>query len=78
MNEENLKNNEERYVIDLDALPKPELTGHLWRQEGTQLICQSCSFTHMTFIEPGYQLYGFDQDGSPLIREIIVKPPSGL
>ena len=64
---------EAKYEFDLNSIPAATLTGHMWRQEGTQLICQSCTFTHATFIEPGYQLYGIDEDGKPLIREIIVK-----
>lgn len=60
----------EEYVLNLDELPKPQLTGHMWRQIGTQLVCQSCSFTHATFIEPGYQLYGIDDQGNPMIRKL--------
>ena len=62
-------NNGEAY-IDLNQLPQAPLTGHMWRQEGTQLICQSCPFKHATFIEPGLQLYGIDEDGKPLIRKL--------
>lgn len=59
--------------LDLSNLPQATLQGHMWRQEGTQLICQSCSFKHATFIEPGYQLYGLDEKGAPMIRKIEVK-----
>ena len=65
-------NNGAEYVVDLEKLPKATLSGHMWRQEGTQLICQSCTFKHGTFIEPGYQLYGIDDNGSPMIRKISV------
>jgi hypothetical protein len=54
---------------DLGQLPKPELTGHNWRQQGTQLICTSCPFEHASYLEPGYQLYGIDKQGLPLIRK---------
>ena len=63
---------EAQYVIDLDELPKAELAGHQWLQMGTQLLCQSCSFTHASFIEPGYQLYGINDQGMPMIRPIKV------
>lgn len=73
-NEPNNLSNGAKYEIDLDKLPEATLQGHMWRQEGTQLICQSCSFRHATFIEPGYQLYGIDDTGTPLVRKIVVKP----
>lgn len=66
----NLNNGETAYV-DLNQIPKATLDGHMWRQEGTQLICQSCPFKHATFIEPGYQLYGIDDEGKPQIRKIV-------
>lgn len=59
--------------FDLASLPKPELTGHGWVQRGTLLVCQSCEFEHGTHIDPGYQLYGIDEKGYPLIRKIDVK-----
>lgn len=62
---------EATYVIDLDKLPQATLQGHMWRQEGTQLKCMSCPFTHATFIPVGYQLYGIDDDGKPMIRKIV-------
>jgi hypothetical protein len=31
----------------------------------------SCPFTHATFIPVGYQLYGIDDDGKPMIRKIV-------
>ncbi len=61
------------HEVDVNSLPQPQLTGHMWRQEGTQLICQSCSFKHATFIDPGYQLYGIDEKGHPMIRKVDVK-----
>lgn len=56
--------------LDISNLPPATLQGHMWRQEGTQLICQSCSFTHATYIQPGYQLYGIDDEGKPMIRAL--------
>lgn len=72
-NEPNNPNNGAVNEIDLSNMPQATLQGHMWRQEGTQLICQSCSFKHATFIEPGYQLYGITDQGEPQIREINVK-----
>jgi hypothetical protein len=71
MNEET--SNGTAYEIDLDNLPKAELTGHAWRQQGTMLQCTSCTFSHGTFLDPEYQLYGIDGNGMPLIRKIAVK-----
>lgn len=64
---------EESSEFDLASLPKPELTGHAWVQRGTMLVCQSCQFEHGNHIDPGYQLYGMDEKGYPLIRKIDVK-----
>ena len=63
---------EPQFVINLDELPKAELAGHQWLQMGTQLLCQSCPFTHATHIDTGYQLYGINDEGLPLIRRINV------
>lgn len=64
---------EGEYVVNLDELPKAELTGHQWLQLGNQLVCQSCPFTHATHIDIGYQLYGIDDNGIPMIRKIEVR-----
>jgi hypothetical protein len=56
--------------FDLSELPKPELSGHAWRQRGTELVCESCPFTHATYMHPDYQLYGIDDKGIPMIRKI--------
>ena len=58
--------------FNIEDMPQATFTGHMWRQEGTQLICQSCTFKHSTFIQPGYQLYGIDKDGIPQIRRILI------
>lgn len=63
-------NSEVLNEIDVDQIAQPQLDGHMWRQEGNQLICQSCPFKHSSFIDPGYQLYGIDDNGRPLIRKI--------
>lgn len=55
--------------VDLDQLPQPQLTGHAWRQMGTQLICTSCSFNHISYLPPNYQLYGVTEDGKPMLRK---------
>lgn len=62
-------NNEISY-IDLSSLPQPQLTGHAWRQRGTELICESCPFKHSSYIPPSHQLYGIDEHGHPLIRRL--------
>jgi len=72
-NEPSSLNNGDKAYVDLTQIPQATLQGHMWRQEGTLLICQSCSFKHSTFIQPGYQLYGIDDNGKPLIRKITVK-----
>lgn len=59
----------EEHVLDMN-IPQPELNGHAWMQRGTQLICQSCPFTHASFLPPSHQLYGMSDDGTPLIRRI--------
>lgn len=51
--------------FNLDQIPKPELSGHIWRQQGTMLLCESCPFTHSTYIPPDYQLIGVQEDGIP-------------
>jgi hypothetical protein len=58
--------------IDLDTLPQPQLQGHQWQQQGSVLVCRSCPFTHASLIAPGYQLYGIDAEGIPMIRSIKV------
>ena len=67
-----LEDKEPEYVVNLDELPKAELTGHQWLQLGNQLVCQSCAFSHGTYIQTGYQLYGIDDSGTPMIRRIKV------
>ena len=70
----NLNSNEGgKFLADLDKLPKPNLTGHIWRQEGNLLKCMSCPFNHASFIEPGYQLYEINEQGIPMFRKINVK-----
>jgi len=66
-------NQEASNGFDLNSIPKPELSGHAWRQQGTMLICQSCPFTHASHLPVGYQLYGIDERGYPLIRKVVVK-----
>jgi hypothetical protein len=56
--------------FDLSFIPQPQLTGHAWRQQGTQLVCESCPFTHSSYIPVDYQLYGIDDNGMPQIRKL--------
>lgn len=67
------QNNEEQAYdqrINLDELPKPQLNGHMWRQQGNSLICMSCPFIHTTFISADQQLVGFDDQGRPIIKTL--------
>lgn len=56
--------------FDPKDIPAAELAGHAWRQRGTELICESCPFTHATYIPPDKQLYGIDERGYPMIRTV--------
>lgn len=74
---QNQTNEQEASSFDLTTMSKPELNGHLWRQQGTLLYCQSCTLKHATYITDNngnpavdYQLYGIDKDGSPMFRKI--------
>lgn len=58
--------------FDLSQMPEAQLAGHNWRQRGTELICDSCPFTHATYIPPDKQLYGIDERGLPMIRSVVV------
>ncbi len=60
--------------INLNELPRPELTGHAWIQQGTALTCRSCPFAHVSYIPPDFQLYGINEKGEPMVRKIVVKP----
>lgn len=73
---QNDRNQEPEHEIissfNLDDMPQPELAGHAWRQRGTELICESCPFTHASYIPPPYQLYGINDKGFPMIRKLKV------
>lgn len=56
--------------FNLDELPQVQLTGHQWVQRGAQIICNSCPFDHASYIPPGYQLYGTDKGGLPIIKKL--------
>lgn len=58
--------------FDPGTIPDAQLAGHNWRQRGTELICESCPFTHATYIPPDKQLYGIDDRGLPMIRNVVV------
>jgi hypothetical protein len=56
-------------TFDLSEMPQPELTGHAWRQRGTELVCDSCPFTHSSYIPPNMELYGINDKGYPMFRQ---------
>lgn len=56
--------------FDLDGLPQVQLTGHQWIQRGAQILCNSCPFEHASYIPPGYQLFGTDEGGLPIIKKL--------
>jgi hypothetical protein len=58
--------------IDLDDIPAPQLSGHVWRQQGAMLVCSSCPFSHSAYIPADRQLYGINEKGEPLLRKISV------
>jgi hypothetical protein len=62
----------ETKLANLDDMPKAELAGHQWRQQGSLLICSSCPFSHSTHIGVDKQLFGIDANGLPMIRDIQV------
>lgn len=57
-------------TFDLSDMPQPELSGHAWRQRGTELVCESCPFAHSSYIPPTHQLYGISDKGYPMFRKI--------
>jgi len=59
--------------FDLSQIPEASLAGHNWRQRGTELVCDSCPYGHASYIPPGKQLYGIDERGLPMIRDIVVQ-----
>ncbi len=70
--------NYETSRLDLDSLPQPQLTGHAWRQQGTALVCESCPFSHASYLPMGFQLYGISEDGQPMIRRLRADVKDGL
>lgn len=72
---QNPKSREKRYessisLDDLDKLRKEareQMQGHLWRQSGTIIHCESCPFDHAFYVEPGVILTGIDKDGNPIL-----------
>ena len=63
------ENTQPEIRINLDDIPKPELSGHAWRTQGTMLICESCPFTHTSYIPPEFELVGVQSDGIPKFRK---------
>lgn len=56
--------------INLNDIPRPDLSGHAWIQRGAELSCKSCPFEHTSYLPPQYQLYGIQEDGIPKLRKI--------
>ena len=67
------KENEQEITseIDLSELPQPQLAGHGWKQQGAMLLCETCPFTHTSFLPSAdYQLMGIGEDGMPIIKKL--------
>lgn len=66
----------ERYEISLEEIEKLRLeakrsmSGHSWRQRGTEVYCESCPFHHAFYLPPGNILTGIDDDGNPIVSKI--------
>lgn len=57
--------------IDLSELPQPQLAGHGWKQQGAMLTCETCPFSHASFLPSAdYQLMGIREDGLPIIKKL--------
>lgn len=56
---------------DVNDYPMPTLRGHIWRQYGNKIECQSCSTTHYAFLQPNQYISGYE-DGIPIISQIVI------
>jgi len=45
------------------------MTGHNWRQQGTQVYCTSCPFQHGFSVPPGQLLTGISSEGHPEFKK---------
>jgi len=65
---------------DVIEYPLPTLRGHIWKQYGNKLECQSCTTTHYAFLQPGQYISKYE-DGIPVISQVAmptdVPPVSG-
>jgi hypothetical protein len=60
--------------------PLPQIKGHIWKQYGNKLDCDSCPVSHSIILPVGMYLSGY-KDGTPIISPIAtrlaVPPPQG-
>ena len=47
-----------------------KLSGHGWKQRGTQIICTTCPLQHGFYIKPGLMLTGIDENGEPKFEKV--------
>ncbi len=64
--------NKEEFDVTRDDLPMPSLQGHIWKQFGNKIECQSCNNRHAAFLQPGYYISGY-KDGIPVISQITTR-----
>jgi hypothetical protein len=65
--------NERGEAYEVNSLPMPELRGHMWKQYGNKIECQSCPTPHAAFLQPGFYISGY-KDGIPVISQIATLP----
>lgn len=68
-----INNDKEEYDVKTQELPMPSLRGHIWKQFGNKIECQSCGTSHSAFLQPGYYISGYT-DGVPVISQITTRP----
>lgn len=61
---------EEYEKIRADAHEKAKNTRHRWRQKGFYLVCNTCEIPHASFIGPGVQMVGEEENGTPILSKI--------
>jgi hypothetical protein len=60
----------EVYETNLEELvPYVHLKGHVWRQEGPYIVCDSCPVRHSFCIGIDKILTGIDRQGNPIIKK---------
>lgn len=57
-------------IDEMWAKARASMQGHSWMQRGTQVVCESCPFSHGFYIEPGKILKGIDENGNPIIDNV--------